>query len=235
MTDAFNSVSNAVSRPHQCQNRGWIIFWGRPIAFSDWILRVAEAESGAMHVVRVSSLAEVDLPDGAKSYVFFDDDVAEMILGDKSAGPRPDDGIRWVHGYRNEMLAGRMLSKRREDPGFSDLGLLPMNLPIDSWTPMFRLVLSGDFVVPASLLEKHAHQGHSTAPVSNGKVALTPRESEVLSLVAQGMRNKSIAHELGLSEHTIKLHLHHLISKIGVRNRTQATQWYLTGPGSGAR
>ena len=51
---------------------------------------------------------------------------------------------------------------------------------------------------------------------------LTPREMDVLELVAEGMQNKHIAGHLQLSEHTVKLHLHHVISKLGARNRTEA-------------
>jgi DNA-binding NarL/FixJ family response regulator len=128
-----------------------------------------------------------------------------------------------------------MLYKRRESPELSKVRLLQMNLPIDIWTPMFRLVLSGDFVVPGSLLEPEPGPADPEEPSRSREIALTGRESQVLSLVARGMRNKTIAHELGLSEHTIKLHLHHVISKIGVRNRTEATQWYLTQSGGARR
>jgi DNA-binding NarL/FixJ family response regulator len=57
---------------------------------------------------------------------------------------------------------------------------------------------------------------------------LTQREKEVLALVSQGGRNKSIANAMCLSEHTVKLHLHNAITKIGARNRTEAATWYLS-------
>jgi DNA-binding CsgD family transcriptional regulator len=188
-----------------------------------------------MDVVRVDSLDDLDLPAGTRRFVFFDDNVAEEVLSDTGAGQRQADDIRWVLAYRNEALARRLLTMRRELPALCEISLLPMNLPIDVWTPMYRLVLSGDFVVPGHLLDPETSQAHSTQPMPAENGALTPREREVLTLVAEGMRNKTIAHELGLSEHTIKLHLHHLISKIGVRNRTQAAQWYLTRSNNGAR
>jgi DNA-binding CsgD family transcriptional regulator len=188
-----------------------------------------------MDVVRVDSLGGLDLPTGTRRFVFFDDNFAEEVLSGTGAGQRQADDIRWVLAYRNEALARRLLTLRRELPELGGMGLLPMNLPIDVWTSMFRLVLSGDFVVPGHLLDPETSQAHSTQPMPAENDALTPREREVLSLVAQGMRNKTIAHELGLSEHTIKLHLHHVISKIGVRNRTHAAQWFLTRSHSGAR
>ena len=51
---------------------------------------------------------------------------------------------------------------------------------------------------------------------------LTPREREVLALIARGMANKRIARELGVSEKTVKAHVGHVLAKLGVTDRTQA-------------
>ena len=51
---------------------------------------------------------------------------------------------------------------------------------------------------------------------------LTPREVEILAYIAHGYMNKQIAHELGLSEHTIKNHLSSIMHKLEVNDRTQA-------------
>jgi DNA-binding NarL/FixJ family response regulator len=51
---------------------------------------------------------------------------------------------------------------------------------------------------------------------------LTRREREVLELIAGGRSNKRIAHELGISEKTVKTHVGHLLAKLGVSDRTQA-------------
>lgn len=50
-------------------------------------------------------------------------------------------------------------------------------------------------------------------------VSLTPRERELLSFLRQGMRNKQIAHEMGITEGTVKIYLFRLFHKLGVRNR----------------
>jgi DNA-binding NarL/FixJ family response regulator len=54
---------------------------------------------------------------------------------------------------------------------------------------------------------------------------LTPREREVLELVAEGLANKNIARRLGISERTVKAHLTNVFQAIGVVDRTQAALW----------
>ena len=51
--------------------------------------------------------------------------------------------------------------------------------------------------------------------------ALTPRERQIMHLVALGMSNKEIAHQATVSEGTVKMHLHHILVKLGLANRTQ--------------
>ena len=52
--------------------------------------------------------------------------------------------------------------------------------------------------------------------------ALTPREREVLSLLAEGLSNKAIADRLAISEHTAKFHVNAVLAKLGVQRRTEA-------------
>ncbi len=51
------------------------------------------------------------------------------------------------------------------------------------------------------------------------RVSLTPREREIVSFLRQGMRNKQIAGEMGITEGTVKIYLFRLFHKLGVRNR----------------
>ena len=55
--------------------------------------------------------------------------------------------------------------------------------------------------------------------------ALSEREREVLRLTATGMANKQIARALGISEHTVKVHLGNVFRRIGVSDRTSAAMW----------
>jgi DNA-binding NarL/FixJ family response regulator len=51
---------------------------------------------------------------------------------------------------------------------------------------------------------------------------LTPRELDVLRLIAEGLPNKTIALRLGISEHTVKFHVNAILGKLGVASRTEA-------------
>lgn len=55
----------------------------------------------------------------------------------------------------------------------------------------------------------------------DGAVALTPRERDVARLVATGQRNRNIGDTLGISEGTVKMHLHNVYAKLGLESRTQ--------------
>jgi DNA-binding NarL/FixJ family response regulator len=62
----------------------------------------------------------------------------------------------------------------------------------------------------------------STSPTERRGEDLTAREREILALIARGYANKRIAFELGVSEKTVKNHVSHVLSKLGVADRTAA-------------
>ena len=120
-----------------------------------------------------------------------------------------------------------------------------MKAPIDAWLAALRLLSLGEDFLPGELIGRSwSETDASSAPETNTAEAaaetrdraqfdmLTVREAEILDLVARGRRNKAIARDLGLSEHTVRLHVHHIFGKLGVRNRTSATHWYLSRIGA---
>ncbi len=65
----------------------------------------------------------------------------------------------------------------------------------------------------------------SATPILDADVDLTPRQLEVLRLVALGLRNAEIADRLTISEETVKTHVAHLLEKLGVGSRLQAASY----------
>ncbi|HLP76856.1 MAG TPA: response regulator transcription factor [Candidatus Paceibacterota bacterium] len=65
------------------------------------------------------------------------------------------------------------------------------------------------------------------SPETAGTNRLSPRESEILALVAKGLSNKEVANTLGISIGTVRIHLNHIYEKLHVRCRTEAAAKYL--------
>lgn len=96
---------------------------------------------------------------------------------------------------------------------------IPTSIGFDVIIEAIKLVLAGGTYYPLCALSGCAY---SEETKHGSARALTPREMAVLEGVRQGLPNKLIAQELGVSESTIKVHVHRLMKKLKVRNRTQA-------------
>lgn len=112
------------------------------------------------------------------------------------------------------------------------ISLLPMNCGINAWLCLLSLVQTGSQYLPASIAMRLMSLGGSMVPTCDPDALaqierLTPREKEILAAIGDGMSNKMIASEFGISEHTVKIHIHRVISKLEVPNRTSAAVFYL--------
>jgi DNA-binding NarL/FixJ family response regulator len=89
-----------------------------------------------------------------------------------------------------------------------------------------RTVAAGQALLSPSitrrLIERFIRSGPSAVPPPAAMAELTPREREVLLLIAEGLSNAEIAGRLYLSEATVKTHVNRLLSKLGLRDRVQA-------------
>jgi DNA-binding NarL/FixJ family response regulator len=68
----------------------------------------------------------------------------------------------------------------------------------------------------------------SRVDATSDSTPLTKREGEVADLVGQGMTNRAIAERLYLSERTVENHVQHILTKLGLSNRSQVAVWVAT-------
>ena len=109
------------------------------------------------------------------------------------------------------------------------VGYLPKSMDRQPLVNALRLLISGEKFFPVNLFEateKPAYLQEMPAWSSNGfgTVELTSRQKAVLNEVAKGMSNREIGKALGISEITVKIHVHSICQKLAVRNRMQAVQ-----------
>jgi NarL family two-component system response regulator LiaR len=154
------------------------------------------------------------------------------------------DGLRAIERLRRECPETRLIALSSfTDPermmrllqsgahGFLQKTIQPADL-LDAVRQVFRGSVVMDPVALAALREQspRASDGNSRALEDNGGMPhgesatglLTPRELDVLRLICQGLANKEIAAELAISEKTVKVHVSHILSKLGVFDRTGA-------------
>ncbi len=99
-------------------------------------------------------------------------------------------------------------------------GLLPPGADAERIVLAARAVAGGLLALDPSFTGAAVppRDADNAAPVE----ALTPREHEVLALMAEGLGNRPIAERLGISEHTAKFHVHTILGKLGTQSRTEA-------------
>jgi DNA-binding NarL/FixJ family response regulator len=102
--------------------------------------------------------------------------------------------------------------------------VLPLHVDPRELLAAIEAVAAGLVAMPAELATltirpaaRRVRAGDRPSPVT-----LSPRESEILGLLAEGMPNKIIASRLGISEHTVKTHVASLLEKLGAETRAEA-------------
>ena len=101
-------------------------------------------------------------------------------------------------------------------------GFLLKTAPPQQLVAAVRTVHDGDALLAPASTRRLIEQAARPAPVVPALEELTARERDVLRLLARGMTNAEIAAELVLTENTIKTHVAHVLSKLGLRDRVQA-------------
>ncbi|MEU8990823.1 response regulator transcription factor [Streptomyces sp. NPDC048558] len=105
-------------------------------------------------------------------------------------------------------------------------GFLLKDVTPEQLTAAVRTVRTGDaLLAPAitrRLVQRFTQRGSDTAALHHDLASLTPRELEVLGLLARGLSNAELAARLHLAEATVKTHVARILAKLGLRDRVQA-------------
>ncbi|SLN38293.1 Transcriptional regulatory protein LiaR [Roseovarius gaetbuli] len=219
-------------------------FVGSPLSFSDAVLNLAERELGYLNFTRIAAvgdLFDIEAEERTSVRIIL---VDETMVGDlehlivKLRAEFPN--THFALAYRNASSACKIVESTHKTPDLRHVGFLPMQIEVDRWVSVLRLLVCGERYVPSELLSPeqsphalspgprpNSHSETADAEATAQDAHLTDRELQVLRSVAEGKQNKIIADELKLSQHTVKLHLHHVIAKLGVNNRTEAAVWFL--------
>jgi DNA-binding CsgD family transcriptional regulator len=102
-------------------------------------------------------------------------------------------------------------------------GVLPRDVTA-AWLDLTLRAVAGGLLVRAPWRRENS----GFAPAMD-ESPLTPRETEILTLIGQGMSNKAVARHLGISVHTVKFHLEALFARLGATNRAEAVAKGLLG------
>ncbi|EGV52368.1 transcriptional regulator NarL [Candidatus Endoriftia persephone str. Guaymas] len=106
-------------------------------------------------------------------------------------------------------------------------GYLLKDMPPEELMVKFREVAEGRLVMSHNIAESLARAMHQTSqrPKDVDDAGLTEREKEILTHLAQGESNKVIARNLNIAEATVKVHVKHLLKKLGFKSRVEAAVW----------
>lgn len=113
-----------------------------------------------------------------------------------------------------------VLIRRALDHGA--MGFIPKSVDSKTLSLALQDILMGNIWLPDNLVIAASALGSEEQEAANLLRELTPQQFRVLQMVSTGQLNKQIAHELNVSEATIKTHMTAILRKLGATNRTQA-------------
>jgi DNA-binding NarL/FixJ family response regulator len=104
---------------------------------------------------------------------------------------------------------------------FGASGFIPKTLAVEGMRTAVSRILSGGVWTPPDV-DLSARSDAEAAELMARMATLTPQQVRVLMMLSEGLLNKQIAYQLGVSEATVKAHVSAILQKLGVESRTQA-------------
>jgi DNA-binding NarL/FixJ family response regulator len=173
-------------------------------------IKVAEAGTFEQVMERLESGGEIDL----------------ILLDLQMPGVRGFSGLLYLRAQYPSLPVA--IVSANDDPvvirhcmEFGAAGFLPKTLGVEALRDAIARVLAGEMWTPPDT-ELAGAGDAETAALIRRLTTLTPQQLRVLMMLSSGLLNKQIAHELGVSEATVKAHVSAILQKLGVDSRTQA-------------
>lgn len=197
-----------------------IALFGSHCSFTDNLIRATRYDFRLVHHNLSGSLGALSAEQGEQLRIVVIDERAFAQLEDDPAALGQFGSVRLVLAYQDLDRASACYHAHTL-PLHS---VIPLDVRLDVWLSLLKLVLLGGKYVQEEILNhRRPDIPKPRAPQTEGRaLRLTPQQMKVLDLVAEGLPNKVIAARLGLSDHTVKLHIHNIIGRLGVSNRTEA-------------
>lgn len=146
---------------------------------------------------------------------------------------RGRDGLSTLQMMRDREITSRILMLTVSDAQTDVLsclragadGYLLKDLDPQELLNQIRESANGSVVVDPRLASALAGALRERTHSQTGMASLTDREQQILKLIASGMSNKMIARHFDIVESTVKVHVKHLLKKLGLRSRVEAAIW----------
>lgn len=120
-----------------------------------------------------------------------------------------------ISGTEDPAVIGRCI-------GFGALGFIPKSMPSQQIAAAIGSILDGDEWLPEGMRSQIQSLSQEDIELADKVAALTPQQYRVLYYVHEGLLNKQIAYQLGITEATVKAHMTAIFRKLDVYSRTQA-------------
>jgi DNA-binding NarL/FixJ family response regulator len=236
------ALDGAVGPSWQAGKKGAIVLIDRQPLTRQSLHRWLQAASPDRHVVSFASPA--DLLDASRSLSA--PQIIIFSIGAASVGDA--ELLSKITLLRRQLSrASLVLLSNRDD--IDDIvaameqgvrGFITTSLePSEAAAALQCVAAGGTFVPPDAMIKLAQDRGHQSRQTGGGEASsfehLTPREREVLARLQQGKPNKIIAHELAISENTVKVFVRRILTKLSVSNRTEVALLARSRADSGIR
>ncbi len=173
-----------------------------------------------------AEIAEAGSFDDAAKLLDTSGDVDLVLLDLSMPGVRGFSGLMYLRAQYPSTPV--IVVSANDDPAvirrcmdFGASGFIPKTLDVEGMRAAVQRVLNGGVWTPPDV-DLGAGNDAEAAELMSRLATLTPQQVRVLMMLSEGLLNKQIAYELGVSEATVKAHVSAILQKLGVESRTQA-------------